>query len=584
MMRKNIFITYIVLIIICISIVGFSSLRITRDNYLDTIEDRLLDNATIIRDYIASNLNMDKLDVLTKEFGKKLNVRVTIVDNNGLVLADSDADIKKLENHSGRPEIRAALQGKQGREIRYSSTFDTEMMYVAIPMDGKGAIRVSMEIEHIKTSIVNESRGILLALLIASVIAIVQANIFSIRVTKPITDITYFAQDMARGNFERRINIHTGNEIETLASAFNIMADELDKRMGELNDKNIKMDAVLSSMINGIIALDQDRKIMLINPTAYAMFQLDYDIEGKNICEVVKNEDINNLINGCIYHGIEGTIEVLSGNSKNSIYRVTATNINHNSMHVGVVLLIQDITDIKQLEQMRTEFIANVSHELKTPVTSIKGFVETLQHIDIEDRNTREKFLHIIDMEADRLTRLINDILSLSELECKDRVVIVTTLDIVNLIEQVVTIMQNQAEQKRIQLKFKYSNPVIWMEGNGDDLRQMMINLIDNAIKYTREGGRVDVEVESLYDQVGIYVKDNGIGISEDQMSRIFERFYRVDKGRSRKMGGTGLGLAIVKHIVKSMEGNIEVDSKVGEGTSFYIHIPKYHKIPSKVD
>lgn len=575
MMRKNIFITYIVLIIICIVISGLIPLKITRSNYLNMIEERLSNDALMIRDHILDTYDEDELDSFAKNFRSEFNVRVTIVDDKGRVMADSDADIKNLPNHSQRPEIKKALQGELGKAIRHSSTFNADMMYVALPLhDRAGAIRLAMSIDYINKYIYRQSRGVSLALVLALLIALSQANVFSRKVTKPIYDITGLAEQMADGNFEGRMETDTKGEIQVLASSFNLMADQLDAYIQKLNDSNIKMQAVLTSITDGIIAIDENKSIILINQAAQDMFKITDHVEGRHIDCII--DDIDNALDDCLYRGIETSKELIIQDFYKKIYNINISPIDQSDGHTGALILIQDITDLRRLEQMRTDFIANVSHELKTPVTSIKGFVETLQHIDIEDRETVKKFLQIIDVEADRLSRLTDDILSLSELESKDRRPTIESIDIVEVIGEVVLIMHTQSAKKNIDIHFEYSNPAIWMEGNRDDIKRMIINLMDNAIKYTPEGGQVYVSVESMYDSVSIRIRDTGIGIPKEHIPRIFERFYRVDKSRSRKMGGTGLGLAIVKHTISSMNGTINLRSEEGIGTEFFISLPKY--------
>ena len=576
-MRKNIFITYVIIIAICIAISGLIPLKLTRDNYLNMIEQRLSNDAIMIRDHMLETYDQENLDSFAKDFGNEFNVRVTIVDNKGWVIADSDADIKQLPNHGQRPEIKRALQGELGREIRHSSTFNADMMYVALPLkDNAGAIRLAMSIDYINKSISRQSRGVSIALILALLLALYQANIFSKKVANPISHITNLAKQMTEGNFEGRINIDTDDEVAVLARAFNLMADQLDTHIRKLNDNNIKMQAVLASMTDGIITIDENKNIIIINQAAQKMFDAKDHVEGKGIDFIIEDNDMDDMLDAALYEGRETSKEIVIEGFNKKLYGIKTSPIDQGDGQVGALILIQDITDLRRLEQMRTDFIANVSHELKTPVTSIKGFVETLQHVDIDDKETVEKFLQIIDVEADRLARLIDDILSLSELESKDRSPALETIDIVELVDEIVLIMYTQSQKKNIHINFKCSNPTIWMEGNRDGIKRMIINLMDNAIKYTPAGGKVYISVESIYDSVSICIRDTGIGIPKEHIPRIFERFYRVDKSRSRDMGGTGLGLAIVKHAVNSMSGTIELNSEVGKGTEFLITLPKY--------
>lgn len=324
-------------------------------------------------------------------------------------------------------------------------------------------------------------------------------------------------------------------------------------------------------MEDGVIVVDNHEKILLMNPAAKELFSIKNEVEGKHFIEVIRNTDIENIIK--CGGDIEEEVVINNPNPTHlKIKTVNVVNYEKNKEKIGLCLVIQNVTKIKALEKMRSDFVANVSHELRTPLTSIKGFAETLKFVD--NKADRDKFLDIIYVESERLTRLINDILTLSELENKDFSANFQKINVNEFLEEVFFIMEPAARNKGIKLLYKQYDDDLYIYGDHDKLKQMMINLIDNAIKYTPKCGLVEI-IESLEDdKVRIDVKDNGIGIPKEHLPRLFERFYRVDKARSRSVGGTGLGLAIVKHILTMFKGDIKVDSEVGKGTTFSVYIP----------
>ena len=398
------------------------------------------------------------------------------------------------------------------------------------------------------------------------------------KVTEPLKQLAKITKKISTGNYPRRIYASTEGEVQELSQNFNTMSEKLETAVSELQDNNTKMKSILTSMLNGVIALDNDNKIILVNPVAEEMFKINSeDIKGKHILEVIRNEklvsilkrlmDSNEIINSEIEVQVP-ELKILS--VKSNIIRLESDP----NRSIGVVIIFQDVTEIRKLENMRKDFVANVSHELKTPLTSIKGFVETLQSEAIVDQETRSRFLGIIEIEADRLTYLIQDLLILSEIENKNKVIEEERIDILESINQTMNVLSQLSKKKNINIKLDIDKDIPCINGNSGWFKQMLINLIDNSIKYTKEDG--DIKVSAHFDEQNIYinVSDTGIGIGKEHLDRLFERFYRVDKARTREVGGTGLGLAIVKHIVLSFGGNISVKSQMDKGTSFFITLP----------
>ncbi|AFS78326.1 alkaline phosphatase synthesis sensor protein PhoR [Gottschalkia acidurici 9a] len=398
------------------------------------------------------------------------------------------------------------------------------------------------------------------------------------KVMEPVKKLTITTKKISTGNYGRRIYSKTDDELDELSENFNIMSEKLEETIGELQDNNTKMKAILTSMLNGVIALDNMNRIILMNPAAEEMFGVTEDIiKGKHIIEVIRNEELGEFVKGLIANNrsIDSEIEIYTPEYKILSFHSNLIRLgNDPNKIIGVVIILQDITDIRKLENMRKDFVANVSHELKTPLTSIKGFVETLKSGAAENPKIRDKFLDILDIEANRLTYLIQDLLTLSEIENKNTLKEDEKINIQDNIDQVLEMLEELAKKKGIEIVKNISDKLPDIYGDIGWFKQMIINLVDNGIKYTPENGII--KINAYNDKVNLYIEvsDTGIGIDKEHLPRLFERFYRVDKARTRQVGGTGLGLAIVKHIVLSFNGYVDVKSELNKGTKFTITIP----------
>ncbi|AIS52694.1 alkaline phosphatase synthesis sensor protein PhoR [Thermoanaerobacter kivui] len=406
-------------------------------------------------------------------------------------------------------------------------------------------------------------------------------NIFGYKFIKsiiePIKEITEVTKDIANGIYSHKLENNSIDEIKQLSIAINTMSYKLRETIEELNDRNAKLEAILKSIVNGVIAFDNNEKILLINDAAKKILNIkEKKLIGKHILEVIRNSKLHDFFEDMIKNK-NSPSKSLELNIFNKHLKIYTSPIVHPISHqnLGFVLIIDDITEMRRLEKIRSEFVANVSHELRTPLTSIRGFIETLRSGAIDNPQTRDKFLDIIDFESERLTRLINDILTLSEIENVKEGFPIEDIKLDKEIEDILYIMDKVAKTKNITLMKDLNCEGLVINTSKDRFHQMIINLIDNGIKYTPEGGFVKVSTSETNDKIIITVEDSGIGIAKENIPRLFERFYRVDKSRSRKLGGTGLGLAIVKHIVESMKGEIFVESEVGKGTKFIIKLNK---------
>ena len=383
------------------------------------------------------------------------------------------------------------------------------------------------------------------------------------------------SRDISNKQFDSKVRGQMSGEIGEFAKNFNYMIDTINFTIRDITDKNTQLKSIMQSVSHGILAIDTRGKILLINDLAKKMVEGDSYVtaEGKNIRQFIKNELIleSVLHNMCSEHST-----IIQKNIKNDIIykiKIDPVHFEDTDAVIGFIINIENITEYAKLENMRKEFVANVSHELKTPITSIQGFIETLKMTDNLDEDTKNRFLTIIENEATRLTRLIDDILLLSTIENKTKKK-VEKVDLFEVFEEVHEVINYIAKKKNIKVKYDFENKDIYLWEYSGYIRQILLNIISNAIKYTGENGEVSIKQYIKSEKVFIEVKDNGIGIPEEDIERIFERFYRVDKARSRSVGGTGLGLAITKHMVKALNGNIRVESELGVGSKFIIELP----------
>lgn len=492
-------------------------------------------------------------------------VRFTVINKEGEVIFDNE--ITKLDNHNNRQEIIDAFKNGSGSSVRYSESLSTSMVYVATKIDDNTVIRSSVPVNSIRVFTSGTLKYYIAIILLVFVLSLFLAVKLVKIIVYPINELQKVTSKIENGDLNKRAIIYNYDEIGFLAQTFNNIADQLEIRIIDSLDKKNKLEAILESMESGVIAIDNNENIILINSYSQKLFDLKEDNIGKKISDCIIDYDLINFIREIpeigtkeikLFHPIERELRV----KKSPI-------INYLNNSIGIVITVQDITDIKRLENMRSEFVANVSHELKTPLTSIKGFSETLRYVD--DSETKNKFLDIIDKESERLTNLINDILILSNIENIHKMES-EYFNPGDVIENVLDMVKSQAYKKSIIIKYNdcFNSEIL---GSKDKFHQLAVNLIENAIKYSNENGVVKIDL-TLEEQYFVFkVKDNGIGIPKNDIPRIFERFYRVDKSRSTR--GTGLGLAIVKHIVKLFNGEISVKSKAGIGSTFTVKIKK---------
>ena len=511
----------------------------------------------------SGNEIIDKMSQYDNIQINDMRIRFTLIRTDGSVVYDSDSNT--TENHKDREEIKQALLYGEGYVSRYSKTMDLNYIYYATKVNDDLIIRSSVSVNTIKMMQRERIKYYLPLVLITITFSIFLSLRLIRKIVEPVKELESVTLKMANGDYKIRARVNSNDELGTLSSSFNNMADELQNKIKEVIDNKTKLEYIFNSMDSGIIAVDNENKVISINPSAELLLGIKKNIIGERLTDYISDHEINEFLMNAEDNDKE--ITILHPIERN--IKVKKSEMMDKKSSLGKVISFQDITDMKRVELMRSQFVANVSHELKTPLTSIKGFAETLRMV--EDSATREKFLDIINKEAERLTRLINDILVLSNIE-SNLVADVEEFRPGTVIEETLNMVRKTARNRNVNVEFQDDSSECIL-GDRDKFYQLVLNLVENAVKYSKEKNGY-VKIWS-YNEAGYYylvVEDNGIGIPEQDVSRIFERFYRVDK--SRKKGGTGLGLAIVKHIVKIFNGEINVKSILGEGSTFKVKIP----------
>ncbi|WP_028548075.1 two-component system histidine kinase PnpS [Paenibacillus sp. UNC451MF] len=526
---------------------------------------------------------------LANQLKHSADARVTYIRSDGKVLGDSDFNPQEMENHLTRKEVaEAAKTGEFGSDMRYSTTIQRNMLYAVVPVkDGstiKGFVRLAMSLEDVEASIMKVWYGVLVGLLAVFIIAALISYRVAYGLTRPIEMITRVANQITNMNYKARVHLRKKDEVGQLGQAINQMADSLQLQMNRILEDESRLKTVLENMISGVVMIDRDGKIVLLNRSAEDILGFSVqELLGKKFNEAKQQYEFTQLIQECIDSRELIRDEMIFYYPSERILEINLIPISLNDEEwAGVLIVLHDITAVRRLERMRSEFVANVSHELKTPIAAVKGFAETLLAGALNDKETARSFLQIIFDESERLNRLIGDILELSKIESKRIPLQFSPVHMHTFVGNCLHVMDSEAKKKSISLDMQVDEDM-YIEADEDRLRQILINLLSNGINYTPEGGKVKVKVEPLdaigddYERIVMTISDTGMGIPKKDLPRIFERFYRVDKARSRSSGGTGLGLSIVKHLVELHKGTIRVESEVGMGTKFMIELPVIH-------
>ena len=556
---------------------------------VESIEARLGTGARVLEDEARAGLRAGgearSLQTFAERAARRTNSRVTLIAPGGRVLADSErrpADVAEMENHAARPEVRAALNGSAGRDVRRSGTLGTPLIYVAVPVSESGrvvgALRLAAPLEA-ATPAYESLRGVMLAGgAVALVVALGIGLFVAGRVTRPVVEMEDVARQMSEGNFRVRASVRSPDEIGTLGRSLNVMAGRLREKIDDLEREQAKATAILDAMVEGVIATDGHDHIILLNERARGIFGLGQTrVERRPLLEVIRNVDLHGLLSEsrAAADGEVVSREIKLPDPPARVLQVHAVPLCFTGDEPGVVIILHDITELRRLEQVRTEFVANVSHELRTPLTAIQGYLETLLDGALEEPQHARKFLEIVFRHTERLGRLTDDLTDLSNIELGRISLRIEPTDLTEVTESALAIIQPRAGSGRVTVKANLPADMPEVLADRDRLAQILINLVDNAVKYTPAGGHVWVEAQRLSSgMVEVAVRDTGVGVPKADLPRLTERFYRVDKARSRELGGTGLGLAIVKHLVLAHGGDLGIESELWKGTTVRFTLP----------
>lgn len=593
----QLYLSYLLIMGIPVLFITWYASRTFKESYMARTIDDLKNKASLIGSHIEEHISRSSLadvDSLCKVLAKKVTTRFTVISPTGKVIGDSEKNPDSMENHANRTEVIAALSGKIGVSDRFSYTLQKEMIYVAAPLlcTGKvcGVVRTALTTQSIKSALFYLYLRILWAVFSMALLAALVSFLVSKKVSLPISHMKRGAQRFASGDFNMKLPMSGYEETDQLATALNEMARTLHNTITGITTQRNELNAVLSSMIEGVIAVDASERIMTINRAAGMLFGIDQQhAVGKMVSEVLRNTEIQSfLVRTLSASGFIETetvlIQPLPGKPTHTerFLQLHGSSLRNNEeKSIGALMVVNDITQLKKLENMRKDFVANVSHELRTPLTSIKGFVETLLAGVMKNGADTQRFLGIISGQVDRLTTIVEDLLALSKIEqdAEHNTLERSECRLAEVLSEAIETCKAKAAQKQISIEL-ICNPDFTVKIDKTLFEQAIVNLLDNAINYSDNDKRITVEAghDPIKAEMVVSVRDEGIGIAPEHLGRLFERFYRVDKSRSRKMGGTGLGLSIVKHIALAHGGRVAVDSTPGKGSAFFIALPRVEK------
>jgi two-component system phosphate regulon sensor histidine kinase PhoR len=593
-------------VILGLAVAGWLTIRSVEESELKRVTDMLDARGTLIAHALRPLFNeagmpsvaSPALQAAVKELSDKARIRVTVVAADGTVLGDSsvtDPELARLDNHRSRSEISQALASGRGADIRASHTTGERTFYVALAMEHRpgGAapiVRVGYPLTTMEDHIRHIQQDLAVAFGIAFLAALLLSIVLARSITRPLAEMTSVARQLAGGTPGVRIRIASRDEVGFLAKTLNHMTDELESKIKEVSEDRAQLLAMLSAMIEGIMVLDYRGVILQVNPALERMFSLDrYDWRGRPYGEVIRHEGLNELVSR--------VLETRTGEGNEIILFPSGRCLRIEASMAGgrleneacVVLVFHDMTELRRLEKIRKDFVANVSHELRTPLTSIKGYVEALIDGGTDEPDTAAQFLDIILRQSNRLNLILDDLLQLSQIESGQVLLRKDPVDLRSVLERTVAFIKPLADKKHHTVGVSLPDQVPLIAGDEDRLVQVFINLLDNAVKYTPDGGAISVDLRlssghrkpAIEEGLEVHVSDSGIGIPESDRPRVFERFYRVDKARSRELGGTGLGLAIVKHIVEGHGGLVRVEGNQPRGSRFIVNFPATKPAPA---
>ncbi len=581
---RHLFPSYLLITLISLVAVTWFASSSVRNFFLEQTTADLLNQVRFLEHQIPQflgPLETSVVDAMCKEIGVSSPTRITVILPSGRVIGDSNEDPAIMDNHALRPEVIEARKGNVGKSIRFSTTLQERMMYVAVPLKDKEEIIAIIRAALPVTAIDQALKVIQIKIMLGGIFIALLASGISLyvsrRISRPIEKLKKGADFFARGDLSHRMPGTDLVEIDSLIEALNQMAGLLEDRLNTIVRQKNELAAVLSSMAEGVIAVDMDEQIVSINKAAARIFEnLPENLLNRSIPEVIRNPDLQKFINKALSskENLEEDI-TLYQRGERILYVHNTPLEDADGRRSGILVVVNDVTHLRKLENMRKDFAANVSHEIKTPLTAIKGFVETLRTGEKNEPKETDQFLAIIDKHVNRLTAIIEDLIKLSKIEQQDEKsdIHLTESSVKSVISSAIQTCREKAKAKKITIDLVCPEDIS-LQCDSRLMTQAMVNLLDNAINYSNEKSDIQISASLKDNELMIRVQDHGIGIPKEHLSRLFERFYRVDKARSREIGGTGLGLAIVKHIAHAHGGRVSVDSIPGKGSTFSLHLP----------
>jgi len=585
-MKKNlfykIFLTQLVIIAVAMALVGFLVAGQIKDELTERIETDLLSYAEMAS--LTSSPHTIRASI--EETATVTQSRVTLIDADGTVLADSESDPATMDNHLNRSEIQEVRVKGRGTATRYSYTLDIDTIYVAVPFKDNdniiGYVRFARPLSEVKDSVQRYSMLVIQAFVVAGILAFIIAFVFTAHMLSPINEMEQFTKKLREGEQPGTLLIQSSDEVGRLAQNINYIVAELQDRIQAANEEKGKLEAAFASMNAGVLVLNSSAVIENANDAFKKMLAVRYrDIIGKTCLEAFRNVDLQDALDEHARSGESVILEIAPDLESNRTLTVNITAIHGLPQNESKSMIVfHDVTRLKQLEEMRADFVANVTHEIKTPLSAILGFIETLQDGALDDRETAEKFLSTIYRHAHRLNRLVDDLLTISDIELGRMSLTFESVSLNEVVESVFPLVEARAAEKQLSIEIDIPDDIPPVKADRDRLAQVFLNLLDNAVKFTPENERVFFSARRTSGDnfVTVTIVDTGIGIPRDEVHRLGERFYRVDKARSREMGGTGLGLSIVKHLMTAHGGSISIDSQLGKGTTVTLLFPVFEE------